>query len=144
MPVQFSYSSTTFNIQNPVFSNLYKIKKFQALARTAGGKIFAYDKGVTSYQLTLEFSDLRQSEKDDLESFFDSVVNGTLTDFEYTDHFGTVWSAKFLVTELSFEEVDNEGSRLSFPFISDGETYPSNRFVKGVYKVSFDLEVWSS
>lgn len=142
MPVVFEYSSTRVEIQNPSRSNIHKIKKFQALGRTAGGQIYAYDKGPTSKRLELEFLELRQSEKDALESFYDTTVDGVITNFEYTDHFGTTWNAKFLETELNFEETDSEGES-KYHFTSGGNTYPSYRYTKGIYRVTMILEIWS-
>lgn len=142
MPVSLTYSSSTIWLQNPQVANVYAIKKNQALGRTSGGAVYTYDKGSDQKRMELEFANLRHGEKDALETFYKTTVNGIMTTWTYTDHGGTAWNARFLDDELQFiEEASDILSAASMPFYVATLTYPGNRFTKGIWKVKINLEV---
>ena len=140
MPVKFVSGATQAEIQNPVRGNSLKVKKYQTLGRTAGGTVYTYEKGTTTKEIELSFEELRESEKAALQSFFDTTVDGIQNTFTYTDHRGTAWTARFLEDELIFEETDSEGNS-ALSFSSGSETYPGNRFSRGIYSTKIRLEV---
>ena len=69
---------------------------------TAGGTRYAYDIGIDRYEADLDFRSLTTSEKDDLQSFFHSTVDGSGTTFTYTDADGSTYTARFLNPTLEF------------------------------------------
>ena len=140
MAVKFTKNLTEIEIQNPVQSNMYQLKKYQVLGRVASGGVYTYDKGVSTKKLSLTFENLRESEKTVLESFYHTTVNGMMETFSYTDHLETVWTARFLTTELDFEEVDTI-EKTGDTYVVDSITYPTTTWEEGIYKVSLELEV---
>ena len=140
MAVVFTKNLTAISLQNPKRSNAYNLKKHQAMGRTASGNLYTYDKGVDIKKLVLEFEELRQSEKDNLESFYNTTVDGIMNTFSLADHQGNTWTARFLNTELEFEEIDNVG-KTGTTFISGGISYPSTTWDEGIYNTKIELEV---
>lgn len=127
-------------IQNPQRQNRYAIKKRQTTGRVAGGELFVYDKGVTTYELILEFNGLRDSEKDDLETFYDTTADGLENTFTYTDHEGGVWVARFLDTELIFVEIEDKWKQ-DDDFATGGATVPSTIRQEPFWNARIRLEV---
>ena len=134
-------SGNSINLQNPVIDNVFRTQKYQTLGRTIGGKVYVYTKGTTKYQMDLTFENLRESEKVDLAYFFDTTVGGMSTTFNYTDHMGKTWTARFIEDELQWNENDNNKDPVAESVVSAGQIYPSRRFSKGIYSVSIKLEV---
>ena len=140
MAVKFQKNLTEIEIQNPAKENKCSLKKYQVVGRTAGGQVYVYNLGVFTQKLTLFFSDLRQSEKNNLQNFYNITVNGVMETFSYTDHLENVWTARFLNTELEFSETDNiENTQDTYS--SGGTTYPTNTWDEGVYSCEIELEV---
>jgi len=140
MAVIFTKNLTEIEIQNPADSNAYQLKKYQVLGRTASGGVYTYDKGVDTKKLTLKFENLREDEKTALENFYNTTINGIMDTFSYTDHLETVWTARFLNTELNFEELDNVGKTETTYDVS-GSSFPSTEWDEGVYNTDIELEV---
>lgn len=140
MAVIFAKNLTEINVQNPVRSNTHQLKKYQTLGRTASGNIYTYDKGINIKKLNLRFENLREDEKTALENFYDITIDGIMNTFDYTDHFGTTWTARFLNTELNFEEQDSVG-KTETTFDVSGTPYPSTEWDEGVYNIDIELEV---
>ena len=140
MVTKFQKNLTKIEIQNPVRENREILKRRQGLGRTAGGTVYVYDLGISTQNLVLSFSNLRQSEKDCLQAFYNTVVNGVMETFSYTDHLGNVWTARFLNTELEFTEADSIGSTQD-TYESGGAVYPTTTWEEGIYNVEIELEV---
>lgn len=141
MSVRFVKGGTSEYIQNPILSNRYILDAFQSKGRTAGGELFVYDKAPDEvYKLALTFAELRDSEKEALESFFVNDAEGMLYTFTYTDHEGTTWTARFLTPVLEFTSIaDKRASTTSFT--SGGVTYPTTVREESIWSVEFELEV---
>jgi len=129
-----------FECQNPVRSNRYEIRMRQAKGRCAGGELFVYDKGVTTYELLLEFRELRKVEKDEMDTFFITHVDGMSDTFTYTDHNGNSWTARFLDPELIWREADDVYNAAD-NFTIGAVTYPSTTRKDGIWEVNVRLEV---
>jgi len=140
MAVTFTKNATSFSISNPVRNNKKVIQKFQMLGRTASGGVYTYDKGVTTYKLELSFENLREDEKTLLENFYNTTIDGIMNTFTYIDHQQIEYTARFLDTELNFEEIDNVGKNDSY-FTIVSSVYPSTYWDEGIYNCSFNLEV---
>ena len=141
MSVQFKYGGTEANLPNPQRDNAENIKFYQALGRAAGGQLYVYDKGIETQTVILEFTELRQSEKDKLLELYEAVV-GSLYVFDYTDHKGVVWNAQFLNEELVFVEIDDDVSSTE-TFTNDGGTtnYPTTTRGNGIWNVGIEMEL---
>lgn len=136
MPVRFTYSTTNIEIRNPERENVYELKKYQQLGRTAAGQVFVYEKGVETKKLELEFKNLRESEKDDLESFFDSTVDGIMNQFTYVNHRGETYTARLLDPVLRFTETRSHEN-----YNHGYNNLPGQRFNKGSWSISIKLEI---
>lgn len=137
MPVRFSYNTTNIEICNPIRDNILEVKKHQTLGRTASGQVYVYDKGIETKKLELEFKNLREDEKTNIENFF-SLVDGILNQFSYESHRGDSYTARFLDPVLRFSETKNEG-KFAFDY---SNYYSGYRFSQGFWNVSIKLEVF--
>jgi len=140
MAVMFMKGATSITIQNPARGNVLSTRKVQAMARDAGGGRYVYDQGLDWRIMELEWIGLRESEKSDLESFFEDTADGMKEQFTYRDHQGTDWNAYFDQPSLEFIEIADEKAS-SGTFTSGGTTYPTTTREKGVYRVAVRLEV---
>lgn len=95
--------------------------RVQARGRTQDGTFQAADKGVQVRQFRLSFREMTTADKDDLESFVNTVAVGSTLEVNYTDHNGDQWVVKFLSERLDFTENWDSGA--------------------GRFDVSFNLEV---
>lgn len=105
MSVTFEKGATSLTLPGPAPGSQPRQVKRQALGRAAGGQVYAYDKGVTTYQLTLRFESLTDQEVSDLVSFFGDTALGVMNTFTYTDSRGTSYTARFLQPEVSLTKV---------------------------------------
>jgi len=104
--VTFVNGSTTVTLPGPIGGSAMSRIKAQAIGLSAGGTRFAYDKGATDrFEAELAFKNLSTDEKEDLDSFFDSDVDGVTTTFTYTDTNGQEYTARFLEPELRITKV---------------------------------------
>jgi hypothetical protein len=149
MSVKFSYGDsapTEIEIQNPARQNVLRTKKTQASGRSAAGVLYVYDQGVPLKEIELQFENLRESEKNELQSFYDDTVEGMFRKFTYTDHHGDAWTARFLQPELEFTEiadvVASSGTFVSGAVGGSGGTeYPTTTRGAGVWNARVILEV---
>lgn len=79
----------------------------QAVGRTAGGSVYVYDKGVDTFDVELPFESLTDVEKAALSDFFDTVVEGCLQTFTYTDSNAVSRTARFMTPRLDFVKVSS-------------------------------------
>ena len=141
MSVKFKSGVTEKYLQNPQRDNSDGVKIFQAQGRAAGGKLYVYNKGITVETVELSFTELRQAEKDGLEAFF-KLVKASLTQFEYTDHTGVTWNARFMNDELIFTEIDDlQASSGTFSPDGGSNYYPTTTRGDGFWAVDITLEL---
>ena len=105
MSVTFTRGQTTVQLPDPSPGYPVRALKRQVLGRTAGGTVYAYDKGVDTFEAELPFDSLTDAEKAALADFFDSAAEGGLQTFTYADSNGADRTARFLETRLSFIKV---------------------------------------
>ncbi len=141
MPVRFVKGGTDFKMQNPDLRNKSPVQKFSGSRRAAGGQLYVYNKGITVYKMVMFWSNLRDSEKEDLQDFFDDDANGMVNTFTFYDWRGRDWTARFL--NDSFEPVEIIDSLDSGEtFVSDGTTYPTTvRTTPAYWAIGIELEV---
>ena len=105
MSATFIKGGTTVTLPSPVPGSRALERKHQAVGRTAGGTVYAYDKGVATYEVQLTFESLTDSEKSDLQSFFHTTVNGAVETFTYTDSSSNNFTARMIEGTLAFRKV---------------------------------------
>lgn len=103
--VTLASGATSITLPAPSGTIEAPARKRQAIGRTAGGTVYAYDKGVDTYEVTVNLQSLTNTEKTNLESFFDTTVNGAVNTWTYTDENGNDYTARFLEPQLSFEKI---------------------------------------
>ena len=102
MSITFEKESSSVTLPSPVPGTDASRVKHQALGLTAGGVRFAYDKGVTRFEVELALESLSDAEKEDLDAFFDSTAGGVTEEFTYTDSAGNEYTARMLSGTLVF------------------------------------------
>lgn len=140
MAVKFYHATHgTVWVQNPERDNEWNYQILHAMGRTAGGKLFVYKKGLTLQKMKLEWLELRNEEKIALQQFFEDI-DGPSDTFTYTDHFDVSWTARFLIDELPWINVDDYEDLKSF-FPVGGNTYPTTVRKDPVWRLSLEIEV---
>jgi hypothetical protein len=105
MSVTFELDGTTVTLPDPAPGCPVSRERRQAVGRTAGGTVFAYEKGPPTLRSALKFESLTDAEKEALKSFFDSKACGAMQAFTYTDSAGTAWTARFEEAALRLTKV---------------------------------------
>ena len=103
--VTFAKDQAGVTLPGPLPGALMREVKHQATGLTAGGTRYAYDKGVDRYEVELDFIGLTSAEKEALQGFFHSTVDGVASTFTYTDTAGSEYTARFLDPVLSFRQL---------------------------------------
>lgn len=105
MSVTLQKDQTSVDLSGPVPGCVSRIRKRQVLGRSAGGTVYAYDKGVDTWEAVLAFESVTDSEKAALVSFFDDTVDGTRETFTFTDETDSEFTARFLEPGLELLKV---------------------------------------
>lgn len=105
MSVTLNLNDDTIELPDPLPGHPVGGVKRQTLGRTAGGTVYVYDKGVTTYEMELRFASLCAAEKTALTNFFESVAQGAQNTFLYTDPNGTEKTARFLDSRITFAKI---------------------------------------
>jgi len=84
------------------------LEKIQARDRTAAGSLQVEDLGVSSIRsFPLTIMGLSASEMSALETWWDTIANGSLNEFTYSDENGTSYQVLWVSDKLAFVEVDS-------------------------------------
>ena len=77
MSVTLQKNQASVTLPNPAPGYAARVVKRQAVGRALGGGVYAYDKGVNSWQVALAFESLTDTQKSALVTFFEifSQVN---------------------------------------------------------------------
>ncbi len=82
----------TNNPESPYERNVIK---HNSSVQMEDGTMYVYSRSVTNYRYAISVVLTTESERDSLESFYDSTVNGAEKTFEYTDPYGDVYTVRF-------------------------------------------------
>lgn len=80
---------------NPESPYQREVIKHNAEIQMEDGTFFVYSRSVTNYRYYIEVILYSEAERDALESFYDSTVNGSEKEFEYTDPYSDVYTVRF-------------------------------------------------
>ena len=140
MSVKFHSLShgTTIEVQNPERDDALDIDLHQVLNFTADGEPNVYELGVTEQRVRLRWNELRQVEKDDLESFWEDTAEGAKNLVYYQDHRSVWWNARFLNTRLEWTCPDDYEAS-SDTMTIDEVAYPTTQREKGIWSVEIVL-----
>lgn len=84
------------------------LEKIQARDRTAAGSLQVEDLGVSSIRsFPLTIMGLTAAEMAELETWWDTIANGALNEFTYSDENGVSYQVLWVSDQLSFIEVDS-------------------------------------
>lgn len=142
MSISMVSGGTTINLQNPIRGEVRARHLPHAVGRTLSGQLYAYKKGPVYLVGRYTWEYLRDDEREDLENFFYSTVEGPSNTFTFTDHYGTTYVAQFLNDFLDFENIDDSESS-SGTYVASGTTYPTTTRTNPVWRVSIELELTS-
>jgi hypothetical protein len=111
-----STSAITFT-NNPEPPYEREVIKHNTSVQMEDGSFFVYSRSVTNYRYTISVILNSESERDALETFYDSTVNGSEKTFEYTDPYLDAYIVRF-EDEMHIEEIfKNRFYRASFNLI---------------------------
>ena len=105
MSVLLKRDDAEVSLPDPAPGYALRVMRRQATGRTAGGGMVAYDKGIQTLEAEPLFESLTDTERDALEEFFQTAVQGCLGSFVYTDAAGVAWTARLLAPRLEFFKV---------------------------------------
>ena len=105
MSVTFTKGGDSAALPSPIPGSLVLERKHQAIGRTADGTIYTYDKGVAIYEVQLAFESLTDTEKNELQNFFHTTVNGAVESFTYVDSANNNFTARMIDGTLRFRKV---------------------------------------
>jgi len=137
--ITFNYSTVNYFFSNPKWGNIKKINSFVTFGRSAAGVLYRYQKGFSIKQISLSWEGLNEDEKTQMETAFATI---NTNDFTLTDHKGKIWTARFLVGELNFEEF-TDNLLVEENFNISGNTYTSSIRSAGFYNLSLEIEIES-
>jgi hypothetical protein len=134
---------TRVQLQNPDLNDVLSIHSHQGVEQRADGKYYRYDlaAGMT-VERELRWTELRRSERDNLASFYQDIVHGTLDPFTFTDERGGNWNAHFLNPDLEFATVADDRASAT-TFVTGGVSVPTTTRSGGVYACVIKLLLWS-
>lgn len=81
---------------NPESPYERKVVKHNSEVQMEDGTYFVYSRSVTNYEYSIEIVLYSESERDELEDFYDNVVNGSEKQFQYTDPYSDVYTVRFI------------------------------------------------
>jgi len=97
----------TLALRSPDRGNPFRVVKRQAMRRTVGGTLYVYDKGVRTFEFEWTFTELTETERDSLQTFFDTTADGMVNTFTVKDWYGdTFTDCRFLDPVLEFAQTD--------------------------------------
>jgi len=97
-------NATVVTLPSPAQDYPLSQTKRQAMGRSAGGTVYAYDKGLSTFEVELTIENLTSTDRSNLQSFFSTTVNGVTATWTLTDSSGGTYTARFLDPVLQFEE----------------------------------------
>ena len=87
-------TTLTFN-NNPETPYEREVIKHNSSVQMEDGSFFVYSRSVTNYRYIINVVLNSESERDALESFYDSTVNGIEKTFSYTDPYSDTYTVRF-------------------------------------------------
>jgi hypothetical protein len=132
---------TKITIQNPDLGDKLDLDPHQVVQPKASGGFYRFAlAAVTDTLRELKWSNLRLSELNDLISFFNTVAQGAVNEFTFTDERGVKWAAYFLNPTLEPVTVADEATAEG-TFESNGVSIPTTTRAKGFYSLSAKLHL---
>lgn len=105
MSATFQKDATVVSLPDPAPGSPARAVRRQAVGRTAGGTLYAYEKGAPTSEVELRFESLTDAERSALAGFFNTAAQGCRQSFTYTDSGGVAHTARFLDPTLDFVKV---------------------------------------
>jgi len=106
----FEYPNTTSPTTTLTFTNNpespyeRKVIKHNSSVQMEDGSFYVYSRSVTNYRYVISVVLTSESERDNVESFYDSTVNGSEKTFDYTDPYGDTYTVRF-EDEMAISEI---------------------------------------
>lgn len=114
-------ATVTFETLSPLLGNRLSHDMRQAVARTEGGQIYVYEKSSgPTFKLELKLQHLTHDEAIALREFHAITVRGAMHTFTLEDWNDDIYEARFLSTELEFEEAAIDHYSVDFVLEVDG------------------------
>ncbi len=83
-------------------------EKIQVTDRTAGGTLQVEDLGIDIRRRPLVFNGLPKTDYDNLMNWYDTICDGAMNAFTYTDYEGNDYTVRMLTNPLDFKELPQQ------------------------------------
>jgi hypothetical protein len=103
-PNAVSPTTTLTFTNNPESPYEREVIKHNTSVQMEDGSFYVYSRSVTNYRYTISVVLTSESERDALESFYDSTVNGSEKTFSYTDPYSDSYTVRF-ENEMHISEI---------------------------------------
>ncbi len=103
-PNAVSPTTTLTFTNNPESPYEREVIKHNTSVQMEDGTFYVYSRSVTNYRYTINVVLTSESERDALESFYDSTVNGSEKTFSYTDPYSDSYTVRF-ENEMHISEI---------------------------------------
>ena len=144
MSVTFEKGAVSVELQNPDRGDTLKSIMQQRIEPRSDGQYYRYSLADGAvHEREISWGELRLSEKNDLQDFFEDTADGVLENFTFTDERGTAWNAHFLDPDLAIVTV-SDTVKSSETFTSDEIEYPTTTREGGTFSVRVRLRLWSA
>jgi len=116
-PTSAAPTTTLTFTNNPESPYEREVIKHNTQVQMEDGTFFVYSRAVTNYRYSITVVLNSESERDALESFYDSTVNGSEKTFSYTDPYSDVYTVRFEDTMRISEIFKDRMYRATFNLI---------------------------
>lgn len=116
-PNSSSPTTTLTFTANPEAPYEREVIKHNSEVQMEDGTFYVYSRSVTNYRYVITVVLYSESERDALESFYDSTVNGSEKKFDYTDPYGDTYTVRFEQKLKIVEIMKDRFYRASFSLI---------------------------
>ena len=141
MSVSFSLGGVTATVQNPDLNDQLDLDPHQVVQPKASGGFYRFALAdATDEQRELEWTNLRLSELNALQNFFQDQAEGTINEFNFCDERGKNYAAYFLSPTLNPITVADEATATG-SFVTGGDTVPTTLRSGGFYKLTIKLHL---
>ena len=101
-PASFKYGGNEITFQKIITQHNKPVRFNQALERSASGKLRTEKLGDPVLGHVITFTDMPQTDYDNLRNFLIGVVQGAQSKFTFTDEYGAAFLVYFIDTSFDF------------------------------------------
>ena len=116
-PTHASPTTSIVFTSNPEVPYEREVLKHNSSVQMEDGTFYVYSRSVTNYLYKIEVVLYSEVERDALESFYDTIVNGSQKTFQYTDPYNSLYTVRFHESFNIIEIMKDRFYRATFSLI---------------------------